>query len=164
MAKGTFYGTRQNGRKKGTKNHRTIELEIAQKELQQSILKNITPLTVAALNSAIGERYVYRVKYERDKKTGLPLRERKHEIVSDSREIGEALDAIRNDAGLLDYEDEGTDSFYYISTKPSDTRSLQALFDRAFGKAKESVELSGTVKFSLADLAEEALKNRGKHD
>lgn len=133
-------------------------MEVAQKQLQQAILTNLTPLTVAAINSALGERYVYRVKYKHDKE-GRRLDERKHEIVSDPKEIERALGAIENDAGELNDED-GEDVFYYISTKPSDTRSLQGLFDRAFGKPKESLELSGEVKFSLADLAIRAIKKK----
>lgn len=137
------------GRKKGTKIKRTIEVELAQKSLQQAILKNITPLTVAAINAAIGERFVYRI--EKDEK-GRML---KPEIVTDGREIANALEAIENDNSVVD------DTYYYISTKPMNTHALQQLLDRAFGKPKESIDHNHKGEISLSFLLQQALE-RGK--
>lgn len=144
MPKPFVKGDPRAGRTKGAKNKKTIEMEVAQKQLQQSILANITPLTVAALNSAIGERYVYRIETTKD--GGRT----KAEVVTDQHEISDALEAIENDAGVIDQ------SFYYVSVKPSDTRSLQALFDRAFGKAKETVDMNIKGELSLRMLAQKA--------
>lgn len=148
MPKGIFNGTRQNGRKKGEKNKRTIAVEVAQKELQQAILKNITPLTVAAINAAIGERFVYKI--EKDSK-GRML---KPEIVMNSGEIANALEAIENDNSVVD------DTYYYISTKPMNTHALQQLLDRAFGKPKESIDMNVTGKLSLSTLFQKAMEKK----
>ena len=39
--------------------------------------------------------------------------------------------------------------------KEGDHKTAELLFDRTFGKAKENLEISGEIKFSLASLAEQ---------
>ena len=39
--------------------------------------------------------------------------------------------------------------------KSGDHKTAELLFDRAFGKAKESLEVSGEIKFSLVSLAQQ---------
>lgn len=138
------------GRKFGQRNKRTIEMEIAQKELQQAILKNITPLTVAAMNSALGEKYLYRIK-KGAKGGNLPP-----EIVTNPFEIQTALSAIADDAGLID------ETYYYISTKPSNPQSFKELMDRAFGKSKEHIDMKVTGNVFLSTLSQRALDLRNK--
>ncbi len=149
------------GWQKGKKRRRTIEVAVAEEAMRQHILKNMTPITVAAVAATLGERYVYRVKYDEDKE-GRKLRERKHEVVSDPHEIGKALDAIANDSGIL-LDDEGKDTFYYINTKPMNSRALEVLLDRAFGKPK-GTGLEKLGEMTLGYLLDQATMRRKQLD
>ncbi len=42
-----------------------------------------------------------------------------------------------------------------LKAKEGDTKAFDSLLDRAFGKAKENLEISGDVKFSLSSLAQQ---------
>lgn len=140
----------RNGRKKGSKNRRTIELEVAQKQLQQAVFQNLKPMMTAQIMSARGENYVYRV--DKNEEGG-----EKHVMLTDGREIGEALDAI----AAWDFDNH----YYYISTKPANTRAFEALLDRGFGKAREFKQVDVNVQLSLSRLAQQALlRGSGKDD
>lgn len=137
------------GRKKGSKHKRTIKAEVAQEQLRQAIFQNLQPITAAAIRSALGEQFIYRVeKKEEGNETHVQL--------TDPDEIREGLDAIAS--GNFD------ENYYYISTKPSNTHAIKELFDRGFGKAKENVEHNIGEK-TLAFLLERALvRGREKDD
>lgn len=149
MPKPFVKGDPRAGRHKGSKNKRTIEVEVAQKQLQQAVFQNLKPMMVAQVQAAKGEQYVYRVdKDENGNET--------HVMLTDGREIGDALDAIS--AGDFD------DKYFYISTKPASTQAFKELLDRGFGKAKETKDINVTVQLSLSDLARKALERRNKKD
>ena len=133
------------GRKRGSKNRRTIEMETAQKILQQGVFQNLKPMMIAQIQAARGEQYVYRVDRDGEGKET-------HVLMTDGHEIGKALDAIS--AGDFD------ENYYYISTKPASTQAFKELLDRGFGKAKEfkEVRVSGEVTFKT--IAQRALERR----
>lgn len=135
------------GKPKGTKNRRTIELELAQKQLQQAVFSNLKPLVGAAIQSALGEKFMYRI--DRDENNN-----EKHVQLTDSNEIRIGLDAIAS--GEFD------DAYYYITTKPSNPQSFKELMDRGFGKAPQQINGQIDVKFSLSELAMRALERRGQ--
>ena len=49
-------------------------------------------------------------------------------------------------------------TYYYLTAKDPDNTAADSLFNRVWGRAKESVELSGNVQFSLKKLSDEAEK------
>lgn len=131
------------GKPKGSKRKKTINMELAQEQLQQAVFANLKPLTAAAIQSAIGEVYVYRVFDDN-------CDEKKHSLVEDPKEIEKALDEISRGNFEKNY--------YYISTKPSNTNALKELFDRGFGKSKEIKDVN--INVSLHDVAQRALERR----
>jgi hypothetical protein len=54
---------------------------------------------------------------------------------------------------LLDHGEYGKDYLIVAGAEP-DWKAANALLDRAYGKAKETLDLNGEIKFSLKDLAD----------
>ena len=122
----------------------TAEARLALQVLQRTIIENLTPITMAAINSAIGERFIYRIDKNENGTWGDPvLLEKPHEIAF----------ALKN----LKEEKWDSDSVYYIQTKPANTVALKELLERAFGKTPQPIDASVDVTFSLADIAKKAL-------
>lgn len=141
------------GRRKGSKNRRTIEVAVAEEQLRQSIMKNLTPIAVAAINATMGERFIYRIH------TGAKGAQGQPQLVSDPHKIAQALEAIQNDNGCIDRD------YYYVQTKPSNTHALGILLDRAFGKAKENKADPSANDIMLGELLRRALeKGRNQND
>lgn len=139
MPKPFVKGDPRAGRPKGAKNKKTIELEQAQKVLQQMILENIKPLAIAAINSARGEQVMFKTMPGSVK----PIQ------VRDPEEIAEALAAMGQDGMSVIGK-----SIYMITTSSSDTRAFQELMNRAFGKPKETVDMNVKGQLSLIELAQ----------
>jgi len=84
----------------------------------------------AELNAAIGETYLM-VR----KSSGTGSRRRTWvELVDDP----DVVMAYLNDE-LENHQDE----YYYISTKPADIGAIESILNRTFGRAKQSVALTG---------------------
>jgi len=130
MAKG---GKREGaGRKPGSKTKKTLEREVALRQLQQGILQELRPLLRSALDSAKGLTVMYQKRKVKGKdnkyhRTGELVR------VQDQSRVEELL---RGDCT--------GDDWFYITTKDPNIISIRELFDRAFGKPKESVEVKHT--------------------
>lgn len=149
MPKGQHKGKRGGrqpgaGRPKGSLNQKTIDIAIAEQQLRESIAKNLIPITVSAINSTLGERFIYKIS-KKPKSKGQPV------LVTGSEEIAKALYAINEDAGLID------ETYYYVQTKPSNSHALGILFDRAFGKAKEQKAAPSDNEIMLGELLRRAL-------
>jgi len=121
------------GRPKGSMNKSTKDKKIAEQEMIQRIVNNVEKIINSQLTLAQGLSYLYRIDETGEGKE----KRREHVLVEDPEEIKEYLDAEENGETL--------DSYYYISTKSPELRAIDSLLDRAFGKAKESLELSGEV-------------------
>lgn len=80
---------------------------------------------------------------------------RKEEIIRGL--LGQSFNLINKqlEVASLTVQDGGDDNDTVL-------KASNSLLDRVFGKAKESVELSGTVQFSLKALAQERLKVNAK--
>lgn len=123
------------------------KLEIAKRHaMEKLIYKKTAPLIRAGMISALGQNFVYRIDEERDSKGKLISR--KHVLVEDPKEIETALDKMEEGGQDPD------DAYYYITTKEPDTRAIEMLLNRAYGKPKETIDLNADVKFSLKILAE----------
>ena len=117
------------GKPKGSKHKKTIEKELALEQLRQGILKELMPVLRAALDSARG----LTVMYQRQKiKVGKEFK-RQGELV-------QVTDQARVEQ-LLRGNKEG-DDWYYITTKDPNVAAVKELWDRAFGKSKETIEHS----------------------
>jgi hypothetical protein len=122
------------------------KMELAQKKVMEKLIyKKTAPLIRAAMITALGQNFVYRIDEERDSKG--KLLNRKHVLVEDPNEIARALDQMEE--GGQDPDDK----YYYITAKEPDARAVEMLLNRGYGKPKETIDLNADVKFSLKDLA-----------
>lgn len=67
------------------------------------------------------------------------------------------VETIRDDKRMQKLLDTGVlgEDYFIVVGKLPDFKAANALLDRAYGKAKETIDLSGEVKFSLTALAQE---------
>lgn len=119
------------------------QMELKQKEIMyKTIYKKTKALTSAGMSVALGQIFCYRIIRDKEDKVI------KHVLVEDPKEIEKALDLISNNG----ISEDG--NFYYITTKEPDYKAIEMLLNRAYGKPKESLDISGEVQFSLKALAE----------
>lgn len=116
--------------------------------LRKMILNASTELFRSAMIPAMGCKYVYRidrVEGERGKTI------EKHVLLTDPHEIGDALDAIANDGGVID------ETFYYITTDKPDFRAIEMLWNRGIGRPAErkQVDIRKRV-YSLTEIHDPA--------
>lgn len=124
------------GRPKGKMEQATINRLKIKKAFEDRIHANADRLLNAALTKALGESFLFH-KYT----VGSGTKARTEtEIVTD-------VDTIV--AYLNDELDNLDDEYYYISTKPVDMVAVKELYDRAFGKPKQTVEDTGEKKLII---------------
>ncbi len=133
------------GRPKGKKNLATIEKDKAESLMKQRILSRLNPLLNAQFSLAEGVSYVYKVI---DTGKGKES-DRKHTIVTNPEEIKKFLDEHNGKNGSVD------DVYYYITTEAPDIRAIDSMLDRVFGKAKQSVDMKGSL---ITDINPEVKK------
>lgn len=137
---------RMGGRaRNGLKSQKTLLLERAQRETKAIIANKAQELVRAGMVAALGQTFVYRIDEEQDDKGKITSR--KHVRVTDPDEIARALDAM---------EEGGTDpdgAYYYVTAKEPEYKAIEMLFNRAFGKPKETLDVKTDVQFSLRELA-----------
>ncbi len=130
------------GRPKGKLNAKTLEKTAVRDAFNQLVMRSATRLFNAQLDLALGEKQLF-VKYfvgeGKDRKSVV-------QVVTDPELIKEYL---IDDGATLNAS--GTDEYYYISTKPADNRAIQALLDRALGRAPDKLEITGGF-FTQHDL------------
>lgn len=147
------------GRKVGIRTPKTLAREAIEREVKNKIMERAMPLVRAAMIPALGQNFVYKIVEEKsddrisiNKKTGEQkitpgkILSRKHVLVTDPEEIALALDQMEEGASHPD------DAYYYVTTKEPDHKAIETLWNRAFGKPRESVDVNVTAKFSLKDL------------
>jgi hypothetical protein len=123
------------GRKKGSKNKATLEKQAVLAEFNQRVLAKADDLFNAQFKLATGSQRVFRIDETRDGKGKVLKRE--HVWVTDPAEIKRLLDDHDGESGDVD----GT--FYYFQAVVPDNKAIDSLMNRTFGRAKESMELSG---------------------
>lgn len=129
------------GKKKGTKNKKTIEKAKALEVYQQAILKELKPLMSAHFAVAKGTQIIIaRDKVWDDKKK---RKVRKGRWVRITR-----LDDILE---LMNSPDKEGEDYYIIYTQDPNPKALEDLMNRVFGKPKEEVDISLTLK-NLKDI------------
>jgi hypothetical protein len=139
MAKGAPKGhPRWGGIKKGTKRPHTLEREAALKIYQQQILENLKPLIRSQLNAANGLTVMFQKKLLRNKKTGKLERTGDLVRVTNPERVEE----------LLNGDCKG-ENYYYITIKDPNVKALEDLFNRVFGKPKETLEVDGGLDLNI---------------
>ena len=141
-------GARKNaGRHKGGMNPQTLEKERTLRELKSRIAQSADVLLNAQLSVALGSTFLFckrTVGKGKNKKTVV-------EIVDDIETIKSYFQ------GELDgLEDE----YYYMTTSKPDSRAIDSMFDRAFGKAKETLEID--PKAPLTSITVEYIDTRNE--
>ena len=126
------------GRKKGHKASHTLEALKAREYVIERIKNALQPIMDAQIALARGCSYLYRIDTDEDGKKQKPV------LVTDPEEIAAYLD------GEYDGDDE---SYYYITTEKPENPAIKDMLDRAFGRAKESVDVtSGGKKLGVIYL------------
>lgn len=127
------------GRKRGGKNEATITRELALKQFNDRVAKSTDILFNAAKTVALGCTFIYRLdEEEKTGNSGKTYTVKTPVLVTDPDEIAEAIDKMEG-GGL-------SENYYYATTKEPDTRSIDSLMNRTFGRPKETVEHSGEIK------------------
>ena len=119
------------GKKKGTKHKKTLEREAALKVFQERVMKNAEQLYSAQHSLAVGQAFLFRIDTVTE---GKKRTKEKPVLVTDEAEIRDYLDGEH---------DRGPDAYYYITTKEPNNMALDSLLNRAVGKPKESVDITG---------------------
>lgn len=150
------------GRKRGGKNPSTLEKEATLAVLRQRILQNAQSLFNAAKSAAIGNQYLYKIETTIDPKTKKRTRSRPV-IVESQIEIEDYIDRLDRENRGETVDDEDDTVYYFISTKEPNVNAIKDLFDRAFGKPKEELEISGSMSISdvLNGLEQRKSKKNG---
>ncbi len=122
------------GREKGSLNKATVEKKVAEKIFEDRVVKSVDRLFDSQMSLALGTSYLYRIdEVEEGKKI-----KKVHTLVTSSQEIKEYLDG-----------DVEADSYYYITTEKPDSRSIDSLLDRTFGRAKQKIEIDSENKMMI---------------
>lgn len=143
------------GRKKGSKDAKTLERERVLKEVRQRILKNAQRILDGQLSIGLGQQFLYRIDTEIDSK-GKKTRS-KPVLVTDPEEIKDYLDGEYGDGESMNTETE----YYFITTKEPNNMALDSMLDRTFGTALKSIELTGKDGKDLIPPGNEKAKKIG---
>jgi hypothetical protein len=120
---------KKGGRRKGSKNKKTLEKQAALAAFQKRVREAIDPLFEAQMTTAVGCTYLYYVSPNR----------REPQIVKDPRKI-----ALYLKGELKPRKGE----YYFITTERPDNKAIDSLLDRTFGKAvyAEPIEAKFTIE------------------
>ena len=127
----------------GTFIEHTISKKKTLTAISVQIEKKAKELVRAGLSVALGTTFIYKI----DPTT------KKSVVLTDRHEIARALDAMRfneSESVMLDNQ------YIYITTKEPDHKAIEMLLNRAFGKAKETIDVNTEVKFSLKNIGLQA--------
>jgi len=122
------------GRPLGSMNQATIDRRQASKRMLARIIKKTDRLLNAQFNLAMGCAYLYKLE-----KTGADDKVKtKHILIKDQEEINQYLDGELN-----------TDDYYYITTKTPDSKCIENLLDRAFGRPMQGIAFENPLEVNV---------------
>lgn len=157
MAKG---GARPGaGRKKGSKSPKTLEREAILAAFRQRAMTVADRLLDYQLSLAKGQTYLYKIEKECivGPKGGKSYRNKRPELVTEQWEIEAYLEGIIEN-GDIDDDKSPDATYYYITAKPPDNNAIDSILDRTFGKATQSIEMSGGLKLGKLEEIEKDTK------
>lgn len=120
------------GRKKGSKSKNTLEKEIVLKELKLKHMKAVDVLFNAQMSLAVGQTFLYKFTYDN----------KKPQLVTDQTEIERYLQGEIAEADPEDEKDKRP-TYYFLTTKEPNNQAIDSIYDRAFGKSIQAIELGG---------------------
>ena len=118
------------GRPRGGKNRATLEKAAILEAFNQRVMTKANELFDAQLSLAVGSAKVFRIDEE---ETEGGKKKRVHVLVTDADEIKELLDEHEGLNG------EVNGAFYYFTTVSPDNKAIEAMLNRALGKAPEKL-------------------------
>lgn len=119
----------------------TILKEEAKKQMDLLIAQKAHDLVEAGLLAAMGSAYIYKIDAKSKKVT----------LLTDANEIAYAISEIK-----FNHSTEPDSEYFYATKEKPNYRAIEMLLNRTFGKPKESLDLTGEVKFSLRELGQRA--------
>jgi len=127
--------------KRGKRNAKTIEKEKITKKMNDRILEITDSLINSQVSIAKGIQVLYRIDplYKTVKGKRVKIGNKKPKIVTDDDEIVAYLNKLNGNED--DGYDMDLDAYYFLTKQRPDNKALQALLDRAHGKAKESLDI-----------------------
>lgn len=127
------------GRPKGKVSVETLTKELALKNFNDRVAKSTNALFNAQKTVAMGVTYIYRLdEEEKTKKDGSTYTIKTPVLVTDPEEIAEAIDFLEGNGD--------TENYYYVTTEKPDTKAIDSLMNRTYGRPKESIEHTGEIK------------------
>lgn len=134
------------GRPRGRKNDRTLKREEMLKHVQQRTMDVVDLLLDEQIHAARGQSFLFKVEkyYEKRKdKNGKEvevLKQKPPELVTNQEEIRKYIENKIAHGELEDSED----TYYFITTKEPDTRTINDMFNRVFGRSVQPVAMTDT--------------------
>lgn len=117
------------GRKKGSVSQKTLDKLAVIREYKNRVAHHANQLFDAQFSNAIGNTYVYEVIEHRTKDKTW----KEHVLVTSQQQIKAVLDAHHGDSGTVDNQ------YFIVTTEKPDNRAIDAMLDRAFGKAVNTI-------------------------
>jgi len=149
------------GRKKGGKNHATILQTKAKEKFDQNVLRLQQRLINSQASRALGQQFLYKIEKEfvatgvdKDGEQKGYWKNLVPKLVDKEDEIFEYLEKLAENNGAIDDENDPAAAYYYLTSKEPDNNAIDSLLDRVHGKAKQSMQVDGEIKFSLIALAQ----------
>ncbi len=126
---------KKGGRPKGTKNPETLQREQVLKDFRQKTMRAADILFNRQLKLAEGHMYLYKIEKEViiGPRGGKKIVPKKPVRVTAEWEI----EAYLMNELIEGQINEPEDTYYYITAEKGDTRALDSLLDRAFGKSTQ---------------------------
>lgn len=119
------------GRKPGRLNDKTLKAMEVKREYLNKVRKSADRLFNAQMNLAEGATMLFRV--EKDSKGN----DKKPELVTSQAEISQFIEECGGYDGTMN-----GDTYYFLTTKLPDSRTITDMLDRAMGKPDQKLDLS----------------------
>lgn len=127
------------GRPSGSVEQTTIDAMHAKKEYLNKIRKNASTLFNSQMALAKGVQMLFVIH------TDSKGNRRKPELVTDAETISRFLEENEGQDGVMDNghaEGSKVEDYYFLMTKPPDSRTISDMLDRAFGKPDQNFDIT----------------------
>lgn len=151
---------KKGGRPKGSKNPETIKREAVMAAYRNKVLEAADILFQKQLHLATGQTYLYKIEKELQvgPKGGKKYVSSRPKLVTEKWEI-EAYLMGKTEEGDIDDESDPNETYYFITTKDPDSRTIDSMFDRVDGRPTQRTDITTTgeslnpvlIKFIDAD-------------
>lgn len=142
--KASIENGKKGGRPKGAKSQDTLKREAVMKAFKQRAMNVADLLLDAQLSLSRGQTFLFKIEKELivGPKGGKSYRNKKPVLVTDQKEIEDYLEGLVENGDMEDERDPSA-TYYYLTTKEPNNMAIDSILDRTFGKAVNSIELTG---------------------